>query len=161
MGDDNAVPRPLANLMTEAKEGRLRVRMEPEEFVYLDRDCEFFKDQIQQIQLIMDKISRQDRWGLGEDYQTKDGKRLVSGETMVSRFRKKARSSDNNDNSVYAVMESHYNIVEDIQNMFRAIREQFSQADSAWAARYTDLEANLPQQQPAPQRMFSFPFPRA
>lgn len=160
MGDDNAKPRPLANLITEAQEGRLRVRMEPEEFVYLDRDCEFFKDQIRKIQGIMDRISRQDHWGLGEGYRTKDGKTLVSGETMVQRFRKKARSTDS-DNSVYAVMESHYTIVEDIQNMFRTIREQFSQADSAWAARYSDLEANLPQQQPAPQRIFSFPFPRA
>ncbi|MGQ4599536.1 hypothetical protein [Nocardia sp. R6R-6] len=155
MSEGNDSPRPMTNLINEAKEGRLRVRMDPEQFVYVDRDCEFFKDQIRNIQRTMTEISQQPYWGMGEDYRGKDGKELVSGKTMVKRYREKARGSQN---GVYEVMESHYQVVEDIQNLFRTIRDRYAQQDAEWAARYRDLEASLPQQPPAQQRVFSMPF---
>ncbi|NKY27754.1 hypothetical protein NG2371_01843 [Nocardia gamkensis] len=153
-GDDN-LPRPLTNLVNDAREGRLLVRMDPEQFVYVDRDCEFFKTKIRDIQQMMTDIAQQQTWGLGEQYRSKSGNELVSGKTMVKRYREKARGSQN---SVYAVMESHYRVVEDIQDLFRVIRERYSQQDAEWGARYRELEATLPPQAPAPQRIFSVPF---
>ncbi|WP_405165578.1 hypothetical protein OG203_11045 [Nocardia sp. NBC_01499] len=155
MSDEEKPPRPLANLVSEAREGRLKVRMDPEQFVYVDRDCEFFKDRIRDIQQTMTDIAQQDTWGLGEHYQGNGGKDLVSGKTMVKRYREKARGSQN---GVYEVMESHYQVVEDIQDMFRAIRDRYSQQDAEWGARYRELEATLPPQPPSPQRVFSMPF---
>jgi hypothetical protein len=101
-------------------------------------------------------IAQRDPWGLGEHYVGEDGKELVSGKTMVQRYREKAKGSEN---GVYEVMESHYQVVEDIQTLFRKVRERYSEQDDKWGAHYRDLEANLPQQPPAPQRIFSWPMP--
>ncbi|MGO4648816.1 hypothetical protein AB4305_28250 [Nocardia sp. 2YAB30] len=155
MSEDDKPPRPLAHLIGAARDGGLLVRMDPEQFVNIDRDCEFFKAQIQKIQRIMADVAALDDWGLGERYHGKDGKELVSGKTMVKRYREKARGSTN---SVYEVMESHYQVVEDIQTLFRTIRDRYTQQDAEWGARYRDLETTLPQQPPAPQRIFSMPF---
>ncbi|MGQ4617318.1 hypothetical protein [Nocardia sp. R7R-8] len=155
MSEDSPLPRPLANLINEARDGRLAVRMDPEQFVYVDRDCEFFKGRIRDIQRIMTDISRMEDWGLGEHYHGNSGKELVSGKTMVKRYREKARGSQN---GAYEVMESHLQVVEDIQNLFRTIRDRYAQQDADWAARYRDLESSLPQQPPSPQRIFSMPF---
>lgn len=152
--DDTAPPSPLANLINEAREGRLSVRMDLEKFVYLDRDCEYFKNEILKIQRTMTEISQQDAWGLGEKFPAQGDKDLVSGKTMVDRWRKKSRGSEN---SVYAVMESHYQVVEDFQTLFRTVRERITGVDTDQAARYRDLEANLPQQPPAQPKIFSWP----
>ncbi|MEG8177102.1 hypothetical protein GZH49_00970 [Nocardia terpenica] len=147
--DQPPAPRPLANMINEAKEGRLNLRMDLEQFVYLDRDCETFKDAIRRIQRIMDQVSQQETWGLGEHTHTADGKELISGKTLVDRFRTKSRGkNDQNDNSVYAIMESHHQAVEDIQNTYRAIRQRITDQDAEAAARYQQLEATLPQQPP-------------
>ncbi|MFQ6394363.1 hypothetical protein ACLMAJ_12980 [Nocardia sp. KC 131] len=156
MSDDKAPASPLTNFIGAAREGRLLVRMDPEQFVYLDRDCQFFKDQIRLIQTDMDAISKQESWGLGEHYVGKNGKDLISGKTMVKRYREKAKGSNN---GVYEVMESHYKIVEDFQSLFRTIRERLCAQDATWAATYRDKEANLPQRPPTPARIFSWPMP--
>ncbi|WP_081706258.1 hypothetical protein [Nocardia sp. CNY236] len=144
-------PRPLANLVDEAREGRLRVRMEPQQFVNIDRDCEFFKNRIQDIQQVATEIAGQELWGLGEGNCGQGGKELISGQTMVERYREKARGSQN---SVYEVMESHYRVVEGIQDLLRAVRDRFMQQDAEWAARYREVEATLPARPPAPERSF-------
>ena len=75
---------------------------------------------------------------------------------MVKRWREKSRSLDGSTttNSVYDVMESHYRVIEDFQELFRTVRERMLATDSAQAARYRDLEATLPQRQPEPQQWF-------
>ncbi|WP_433680881.1 hypothetical protein [Nocardia sp. CA-119907] len=152
--DDKTSPSPLANLITEAREGRLTVRMDLEKFVYIDRDCEYFKDQIQKIQTTMTAISRQDKWDLGEHFTAQGDRDLVSGKTMVRRWRDKSQGSEN---SVYAVMESHYKVIEDFQTLFRTVRERITGIDTDQAAKYKDLETNLPQQAPAAPKIFSWP----
>ncbi|QIS19548.1 hypothetical protein [Nocardia terpenica] len=68
-GDEKAPsPRPLANLISEAKAGNLTVRMDLEKFVYLDRDCNFFKENIRKVQQLMTQVSQQKHWCLGEDH---------------------------------------------------------------------------------------------
>ncbi|MEV2218686.1 hypothetical protein AB0E01_02255 [Nocardia vinacea] len=158
--DDKSSASPLANLITEAREGRLMIRMDLEKFVYIDRDCEYFKDQIRKIQRTMTEVSQQDKWGLGESFTPQSDRDLISAKTMISRWRNKSRALDNStnpDNSVYAVMESHYKVIEDFQTLFRTVRERITGVDTEQAAKYQDLEANLPQQAPAQAKIFSWP----
>ncbi|WP_433602285.1 hypothetical protein ACQPXH_11435 [Nocardia sp. CA-135953] len=158
--EDTSPKSPLANLITEAREGRLTIRMDLEKFVYIDRDCEYFKDQIRDIQTTMTQVAQQDKWGLGEGFSAQGDRDLVSAKTMVRRWRGKSRALDNStgsDNSVYAVMESHYKVIEDFQTLFRTVRERITGIDTEQAAKYQDLEANLPQQAPAQAKIFSWP----
>ncbi|MBF4999775.1 hypothetical protein IRT45_21775 [Nocardia sp. BSTN01] len=153
MGADDAKPpaqRPLAGLIEEAKAGRLNVRMDLEKFVYIDRDCNFFKENISAIQQLMTLVSNQTHWGLGEDHVADGERDLVSSKTMVKRWREKAQGSAN---SVYSVLDTHFQTVSDFQTLFRTIREQMAAQDQATAARYRELEKTLPQQNPAPQRL--------
>ncbi|MFC9435064.1 hypothetical protein [Nocardia sp. NPDC057030] len=144
MGDDTApTPRPMANLLSAVQEGKATVEMKPEDFVYIDRDCEYFKGVIRQIQGLAEQVSRQPSWGLGE---TNDA--MVSGRTVVERFKQKAKlAGDNND--VYTTMSQHYKIVEDLQTVHKLARERMMQADSNFAAEFTRLNDTLPERPPA------------
>lgn len=135
--------RPMTNLLNAVREGQATVEMTPEDFVYIDRDCEYFKRTIRRIQSIAEQVSRQDSWGLGETT-----KNMVSGQTVVERFKQKAKqASDGND--VYTIMEQHYKIVEDIQEVHKTARERMMQADSEFAQEFTHLSETLPQRPPA------------
>ncbi|WP_280401978.1 hypothetical protein [Nocardia carnea] len=156
-------PRPLEGLLTEAREGRLSVnlgagapgdaiRVNAEEFVYMERDCEGFKLLIQELQTLAEDIWRRERWDLGENNAD-----LHSAKTLVGRFRHKAmESGDGND--VHAILEQHYQIVVDIQEMHRVIAQRYMETDDAFAARYNELMAaappSVPLQLPPP-----FPIP--
>ncbi|WP_141691966.1 hypothetical protein [Nocardia brasiliensis] len=144
MGEDTTTtPRPMANLLDAVRGGHATVEMTPEDFVYIDRDCEYFKRVIRRIQSLAEQIARQDSWGLGETT-----KNMVSGQTVVDRFRQKAKqASDGND--VYTIMEQHYKIVEDIQEVHKSARERMMQADSEFAASFTQLNETLPERPPA------------
>ncbi|WP_067894056.1 hypothetical protein [Nocardia vaccinii] len=126
--------------------------MDLDKFVYLDRDCTFFKNQIRTIQGLVQEISHQDHWGLGEDHAAKGDLDLVSAKTMVARWKSKAKGAKDK-NSVYDILGSHYQTIDDFQTLFRTIREQMTAHDQEQAAKYKQLEANLPQQAPAPQRL--------
>ncbi|MFG3614899.1 hypothetical protein [Nocardia sp. NPDC047654] len=141
MGDDQPT-RPMANLVTAAREGNVAVQMTAEDFVYIDRDCDYFKRTIRRIQMMMDEVSRQPSWGLGETDQ-----KLVSGSTLVDRFKDKARGAADN-NSVYAILDDHYRIVEDIQEVHRIARDRMMQADSNFAAEFERLNTTLPERPP-------------
>ncbi|MGV9780498.1 MULTISPECIES: hypothetical protein [Nocardia] len=139
---EDQTPRPMANLLTAAREGSVSVTMKPEDFIYIDRDCEYFKQAIQAIQSIMDEVSHDRPWGLGEANPD-----LISAATVVDRFRGKAKGAGDN-NSVWKVMEEHYRIVEDIQEVHRIARERMMQADSSFAAEFNRLNETLPQRAP-------------
>ncbi|CCF65367.1 hypothetical protein [Nocardia cyriacigeorgica] len=151
MSDNDTPPITLAGLITEANEGRLSVRVsqdvrvDAEEFVYIDRDCQSFKDLIRILQRTATEISDQEKWGLGED---KDP--LSSASILVSRFREKAKGSEN---SVHAILEEHYKVVDEIQQLHKAIAQRYIDTDEAFAARYNQLTAELPPPGPiAPTR---------
>ncbi|MBY8860818.1 hypothetical protein K7711_30390 [Nocardia sp. CA2R105] len=149
---DPATQRPLTNLINDAKSGSLSISMDLDKFVYIDRDCNTFKLQIQRIQQLMREVSRQTHWGLGEDYAAKGDKDLVSAKTMVSRWKSKSEGAKDG-NSAYDILDSHYKTIDDFQTLFRTIREQMTAHDQEQAAKYKQLEASLPQQAPAPQRL--------
>ncbi|NEW36602.1 hypothetical protein GV791_29180 [Nocardia cyriacigeorgica] len=148
---DETVSGPFAGLIAEATEGRLStqlngdVQVNAEEFVYIDRDCQAFKDLIVDLQEIARTISDQAKWGLGEDQDP-----LSSASILVSRFREKAKGSEN---SVHAILEEHYKIVDEIQQLHKAIAQRYIDTDEAFAARYNQLTAELPPPGPiAPTR---------
>ncbi|MEU1982205.1 hypothetical protein [Nocardia sp. NPDC019395] len=132
----------MANLLNAANEGQVSVQMTPEEFIYLDRDCETFKLAIRDIQRSAEQISQQETWGLGEANDS-----LVSARAMVGRYKVKAKGAPDG-NGVWEIMEQHYLIVEDIQNVYRTIRDRIMQADDEWAAAYNSLSAGLPERPP-------------
>ncbi|MBF6437877.1 hypothetical protein [Nocardia cyriacigeorgica] len=145
---DDAPPRPLEGLLTEVREGRLSVnfgagapdavRVNAEEFVYIDRDCEGFKLTIQELQSIAKEISLREKWDLGEAHPD-----LGSAKTLVSRYRAKADGAGDG-NSVHAILEQHYQIVCDIQQLHREIAQRYLETDEGFAARYNELTATLP-----------------
>ncbi|MEV0047457.1 hypothetical protein AB0H60_28850 [Nocardia rhamnosiphila] len=141
-------PHPLEDLIAEAREGRLTLdmgngspdtmRVNAEEFVYIERDCEGFKLLIQELQTLAEDISNRKKWDLGE---AAGG--LVSAETLVSRFRAKGKGAEDA-NSVYEILEQHYQIVEDIQEVHRIMAQRYMESDETFAARYNELMASAP-----------------
>ncbi|WP_084531829.1 hypothetical protein [Nocardia miyunensis] len=149
MADDSAASQsgPLAALIADAKSGALTtkfssdVRVNADEFVYIERDCQAFKNEIQTLRRIAENISRRQHWGLGE---TTDG--LNSANTVVGWFRGKAKAVGNKDtdNNVYDILDKHYKIVDDLQTLHHTIAQQYVQQDQEFAAEYNRLKANLP-----------------
>lgn len=139
---------PLENLIQEAKNGGLSmsfstdVRVNADEFVYMERDCEAFLDEIEKLQRRAAAIATREKWGLGE--QTNG---LTSATTVVDRFRSKAgasgRASDS-DNNIHAILQQHHDIVVDIRDLHREIAKRYTAADQEFAARYNELSANVP-----------------
>lgn len=139
MSEDQAPRGPLSNLIVEAREGRLGLRIEPEEFVYIDRDCERFLTLIRYMQREAEAISNIEaaQWGIGAD-----NPRLTSAQVLVQRFREKGKGSDN---SVHAILEKHHRIVEDIQTLHREIMQRYMQSDEDFANRVHSTLARLPE----------------
>ncbi|MGY1979099.1 hypothetical protein [Nocardia gipuzkoensis] len=141
MSDDNA-PRPMANMISAAREGQLGIEMKAEDFVYIDRDCNFFKEAIRDIQTTVADIAREEKWGLGEKVEG-----MVSATTVVERFRMKANGATDG-NSVYKILEDHYRIVEDIQETYKIVRDRMMQSDGDFAAEFNRLNTTLPERPP-------------
>ncbi|MGV9674732.1 hypothetical protein ACWDSJ_05600 [Nocardia sp. NPDC003482] len=150
MTDDiPSAPTPLAALIKEAEAGNLRVRFDSdvrlnaEEFAYIDRDCTAFKDSIRHLQQVARDIAHQEHWGLGEDQDI-----LTSARILVQRFRTKAGpvngKSDAGGNNLQDILEQHYKIVDDLQQLHRTIAQKYIEADQEFAARYNEVTANMP-----------------
>jgi len=144
-GSGAVVGHPFTTMLSEASAGNIKIKMDLEQFVHLDRDCETFITLISQIQRMADDVSRVGTWGLGEHTVTDDGKKLTSGEALAQRFKTKSRgSNDETDNSVYAMMTAHLQAAKDLQEVYQRIRKQITDHDAEQAAKYADLEKNLP-----------------
>ncbi|MFE6925084.1 hypothetical protein ACFVAV_28970 [Nocardia sp. NPDC057663] len=139
---------PLENLVQEAKNGGLSVsfstdvRVNADEFVYMERDCEAFLDEINNLQRQARGIANREKWGLGE---TTEG--LTSASTVVGWFRGKAGkvgASTDSDNNLEDILQQHYNIVADIRDLHREIAKRYMATDEEFAARYNELSANVP-----------------
>ncbi|MQY28406.1 hypothetical protein [Nocardia aurantia] len=147
-GEEGSPPRPLSDLIAEAREGRLTVdfdsdmRVNAEEFVYIERDCQAFKDSIRGLQQTAINIRNQKKWGLGEDQSI-----LTSAQTIVHRFRSKAAIVDpgkDSANNTFDILEQHYQIVDALQELHRVIAQRYIEADQVFADRYHELMANTP-----------------
>lgn len=138
--------RPFQSQIDAANEGQLSmsfsgdVRLNAEEFVYLDRDCQAMKDKIRELQEITDRIADREVWGLGEAPTSW----IKSGKVLVKRFRDKA-NGDESGNSAHAILERHYVIVDGIQELHRVIAQRYLDTDSEFASRYNEVMASAPQ----------------
>ncbi|MEV6392275.1 hypothetical protein [Nocardia xishanensis] len=138
--------KPMQDLIDAAKNGQLRVkfndtvRVNAEEFVYIDRDCEAMKNEIRVLQRIAMEISNRETWGVGED----PGNWIQSSKVLVSRFRAKA-AGDSAGNNVHAILQRHYDIINSIQELHKEIAQRYQQADADFASRYNELIETLPQ----------------
>lgn len=143
---DEEKPRPFQTQIDAATEGELSmsfssdIRMNAEEFVYIDRDCQAMKDKIGELQRIAERISDRTVWGLGED----PNGWIRSGKVLVQRFREKAKG-DPAGNSVHAILQRHYEIIEGIQELHRVIAQRYVESDSEFASRYNEVMASAPQ----------------
>lgn len=154
---------PLDGLIEQAKSGGLSVSfsdqvvVNADEFVYIERDCEAFKEKIRELQQLAQKIADREYWGLGED---KDG--LKSAKTLVDSFRKKAGGGSGSfQTNVKDVLEEHYKIVDDIQILHRVIAQKYRDQDAAFAAEYDRLMADMPESpiRKVNGKMVVFPLP--
>ena len=140
-------PGPLASLIQQAQDGNLTVSfsqdvvVNADEFAYIERDCQAFKDEIQRLQLIANRISNREKWGLGEENGN-----LTLAKSLVQWYRDKAGSEASGDaaNCVWSVLEQHYRIVDDIQTLHHQIAQMYVQTDEAFAAEYNRLTADMP-----------------
>ena len=138
---------PSSSLIEQARSGDLtvsfsnRVVVDADEFVYIERDCQAFKDRIRTLQTIAQRLADRENWGLGES-----NPRLKSAQTVVGSYRAKAGSSAGElfDTNVYDILQQHYQIVDDIQILHRTIAQKYRDQDAAFAAEYDRLSANLP-----------------
>ncbi|GEM29745.1 hypothetical protein NN3_07520 [Nocardia neocaledoniensis NBRC 108232] len=126
----------FSGMIEQARVGSLNLRMEPEEFARIDRECTEFQTTIGQIQQSMTDISKIATWGFGDHANSG----LSSARVMADRFRTKARGGED---SFYDVLEEHYKIVEDIRVLHQVIRDRFMAEDEAWAARFNAEVAAL------------------
>ncbi|MFE3545658.1 hypothetical protein ACFXK0_22060 [Nocardia sp. NPDC059177] len=139
MADGDGDKRPFENLIDEARGGRMSVRMEPEEFVNIDRVCEQFKTLIRDMRTRAKDISDTPPkdWGLGADNPL-----LTSAATMVSWFRGKAKGSVAG-NDVYSILDEHYKIIEDIQAVHKLIMDRYIESDAEFASKVRSLQESL------------------
>ncbi|MFC8527540.1 hypothetical protein [Nocardia sp. NPDC057227] len=142
MSDNNGTSRPLSNTLSAAQDGHMSIAMSAEDFIHVERDCEHFKAAIQDIQAIADQIARQPHWGLGENNDP-----MISARTVVDRFKAKANEAGDG-NSVYEIMEQHYKIVEDIQEVHRIVRQRMMDTDAEFAAEFQRLSTELEERPP-------------
>ena len=69
---------------------------------------------------------------------------ILSAPILVNRFRSKAKGSEDG-NDVFAILQQHWNVIDSIQQLHKEIAQRYQQADTAFAARYSELMSTLPQ----------------
>ena len=117
------------------------VRVNADEFVYIEHDRKAFEKEIRDLQQIAVAISDRKHWGLGE---TTDG--MTSAATLLARFRGKAKivnPATDSANNVFDILQQHYEIVDDIQTLHRTIAQKYIEQDQEFAARYNELTVNV------------------
>lgn len=68
---------------------------------------------------------------------------MTSAQVFVKRFREKEKGSDN---SIYTILDKHYQIIEGIQTLHREITNRCMQSDDDFANRVNSILARLPKQ---------------
>ncbi|OXR47278.1 hypothetical protein B7C42_00400 [Nocardia cerradoensis] len=146
--DTTPSPGLLTSSLTEAQNGNLSVsfgdsiRVSADEFVYIERDCIAFKEEIRALQRLAQNISRREKWGLGEFTEG-----LESSKVLVGWFRGKAKivdASKDTSNNVWDILEQHYQIVDQLQQLHHVIAQKYVETDQEFAAEYNALMANTP-----------------
>ncbi|MFI9505541.1 hypothetical protein [Nocardia sp. NPDC052566] len=131
MADESAA-QVFGPMIEKAKTGGVSLKVDPAVFLTLDKAMDRRMSELRQIQAIVNTIGESQSWGLGESAPP-----LTSAQTIVQRFRQKASNGANN---AFDTLEGHYKAAEQLQTLFRTIRERFEQTDQAFAARFHELK---------------------
>ncbi|MEU2105825.1 MULTISPECIES: hypothetical protein [unclassified Nocardia] len=122
---------PFPGYIEAAKTGALRVRMDPQAFVEIDRACEELIGQLTGARADARDLGEQTQWGLGEN-----NPRLSSAMELVQLFREKAFGGPNN---AYDMLSDYITVAEDIRAMFKAISDTYQRTDAEFAAKMREL----------------------
>ncbi|WP_024804855.1 hypothetical protein [Nocardia sp. BMG51109] len=115
-------------LIEQARTGGVSLQADPQAFVALDQAMERRKTEIRAIQQVVQQVNQHESWGLGEQSAV-----LTSAQAIVQRFRGKGAGTDA---SAFDALEGHWQVADEVQNLFRTIRERLEQTDSEFAARF-------------------------
>ncbi|WP_433659021.1 hypothetical protein ACQPW1_42680 [Nocardia sp. CA-128927] len=126
-----AVDSPFPGYIEDAKSGALKVRMDPQGFVDIDKACEELINQLTGVRTDARELGEKTSWGLGED-----NPRLSSAVELVQLFREKAFGGPNN---AYDTLSDYITVVEDIRAMFKAICETYQRTDTEFAAKLREI----------------------
>ncbi|WP_405160989.1 hypothetical protein OG203_32095 [Nocardia sp. NBC_01499] len=126
-----AVDSPFPGYIEDAKTGALKVRMDPQGFVDIDKACQDLIDSLVGVQTDARALGEQSYWGLGEA-----NPRLSSAIELVTMFREKAFGGPNN---AYDTLTDYIAVAQEIQAMFAAIRDTYVRTDAAFAAKLREL----------------------
>ncbi|MGW4089190.1 hypothetical protein [Nocardia sp. NPDC004750] len=122
---------PFPGYIEAAKTGALRVRMDPQAFVEIDRACQELIDTLVGARADARDLGEQTQWGLGEG-----NPRLSSAVELVRLFREKAFGGPNN---AYDTLNDYVAVAEDIRAMFKAISDTYQRTDAEFASRMREL----------------------
>lgn len=130
---DDSGSRVFGPLIEQAKSGSVSLNVEPQAFLALDRALQQRKTEIQTIQKLVQQVRTHGAWGLGENASI-----LTSAHTIAQRFRDKSSGGANN---AYDTLQDHWRTADEMQTLFRAIRDRLQQTDSEFAAKLRAAQA--------------------
>ncbi|RDI50955.1 hypothetical protein [Nocardia mexicana] len=118
-------------LIEQAKTGGVSLQVDPQAFLALDQAMDKRKTDIRTMQQLMQQVGRHESWGVGEQSAV-----LTSAQTIVRRFREAGAGGQS---SAYEALEGHWQVADQIQSLFRTIRERLEQTDAEFADRIRAL----------------------
>ncbi|MDE1670702.1 hypothetical protein [Nocardia gipuzkoensis] len=122
---------PFPGYIDVAKTGALQVRMDPQGFVEIDQACQELIDALVAAQTDARELGERQYWGLGED-----NPKLTSAVELVRLFREKAFGGPNN---AFDTLTDYISVAQEIQSMFKAIRDTYIRTDAEFAAAMREL----------------------
>lgn len=126
-----AVESPFGAFIEDARSGALRVRMEPQVFLELDKACEDLILELSLAQNDARAIGERASWGLGEV-----NPRLSSALELVTLFREKAFGGPNN---AYDTLADYITVARDLQSLLATIRDTYERTDEDFARRLREI----------------------
>ncbi|GAB2696972.1 hypothetical protein [Nocardia thraciensis] len=118
-------------LIEQARTGGVSLQVDPQAFLALDQAMDKRKTDIRTMQQSMQQVGQHESWGVGERSPV-----LTSAHTIVRRFRE---AGSGGPNSAYEALEGHWQVADQIQSLFRTIRERLEQTDAEFADRIRAL----------------------
>ncbi|WP_051022971.1 hypothetical protein [Nocardia pneumoniae] len=125
------VDSPFPGYIEAAKTGSLRVRMDPQGFVEIDRACQELIDTLVAAQTDARELGERQSWGLGEN-----NPRLSSAIELVRLFREKAFGGPNN---AFDTLTDYISMAQEIQAMFKTMCDAYVRTDTEFAAAMREL----------------------
>ncbi|WP_280270050.1 hypothetical protein [Nocardia wallacei] len=122
-------------LIEQARTGGVSLQVDPQAFLALDQAMDKRKTDIRAMQQLMQQVGQHESWGIGEQAAV-----LTSAQAIVRRFRE---AGSGGSGSAYEALEGHWQVADQIQGLFRTIRERLEQTDAEFAARFRALAPGI------------------